>query len=1099
MSKRLVGQITVPKEILTEASEYSHDYDPLAERIKSRQIKERESEYLRKRHQRGIDVSSDPNQQSYDEVEEAHYLKQEEERVEKLIAENEQFGNGDDGNGDKTPPPPGSVEVKTPPPELEATSKPKKRKSRWDVEPSDSTQVSENQKAEQPAKKARSSRWDMVNGMNTEKQTESRVAQPTPTEQNEKISDEMLDAILPSSGYTIVEAPENYVPIRINAHKLRQQHQASGFTMLEESNLGMQEAALKSELTLSSDIAGPEDLNFFKESDKKHFAKLLEESDQPLSAEEIKERKLMKQLLRIKNGVPSVRRVALRQVTDQARYYGAKTLFNQLLPLLMETTLEDQERHLLVKVIDRVLYKLGDLVRPYTRKIVVVMQSMLIDEDKYTRAEGQELMANLSKAAGLNEMILTLRPDIGHSDDYVRNVTARTLAVVGRTLGVPALLPFIKAVCKSKKSWEARHTGSRVVVHLAGLMGCGILPHLEGLIGCIGSNLSDDEPKIRTMTAYALAALADASAPYGIEFFEPVLEQLWAGVKRQRGRGLAAFLKCVGCLIPLMNPEYSNFYTREAMTIVIREFSSPDEDMRRTVLTVISKCSATEGVTPKYVREEIWPSFARHFWTRKVAIDRRINLSVMDTTIALSKCVGPVEILKQLSVFLRDESEQFRRMTVETIDKMIKANDSKLTSLDVRGEALLIDGLLTAFQEQTKEDNILLNGFGTVISALGSRIKPYAQQIISAVLFHLANRNPLVRQNAADLIARVSGVIHQCEDDNSLLMKLNQVLYEQLGEEYPEVLGSVLGAITSIVKVANLSELQPPVRDLLPRITPILRNRHEKVQEHAIELVGQIADRGAEFVSAREWMRICFELLDLLKAHKKAIRMAANETFGYIARAIGPQDVLVTLLNNLRVQERQSRVCTAVAIAIVAETCSPFTVLPALMNEYRVPDKNVQNGVLKSLTFLFEYIPGHMAKDYVYASTSLLEDALTDRDAVHRQTAASVVKHLALTTSGLGCEDAMVHFLNLLMPNMFETSPHVIMRILSAIGAIRNATGPGLVMNYLWAGLFHAARKVRTSYWRAYNDAYIQQADALVPYYPELEGDERRYELDVFI
>lgn len=59
-------------------------------------------------------------------------------------------------------------------------------------------------------------------------------------------------------------------------------------------------------------------------------------------------------------------------------------------------------------------------------------------------------------------------------------------------------------------------------------------------------------------------------------------------------------------------------------------------------------------------------------------------------------------------------------------------------------------------------------------------------------------------------------------------------------------------------------------------------------------------------------------------------------TFGYIAKAIGPQDVLVTLLNNLKVQERQNRVCTTVAIAIVAETCSPFTVLPALMNEYRV-------------------------------------------------------------------------------------------------------------------------------------------------------------------
>ena len=38
-----------------------------------------------------------------------------------------------------------------------------------------------------------------------------------------------------------------------------------------------------------------------------------------------------------------------------------------------------------------------------------------------------------------------------------------------------------------------------------------------------------------------------------------------------------------------------------------------------------------------------------------------------------------------------------------------------------------------------------------------------------------------------------------------------------------------------------------------------------QVQENCIDLVGRIADRGAEFVPAREWMRICFELLDMLK------------------------------------------------------------------------------------------------------------------------------------------------------------------------------------------------------------------------------------------
>ncbi len=53
----------------------------------------------------------------------------------------------------------------------------------------------------------------------------------------------------------------------------------------------------------------------------------------------------------------------------------------------MQPTLEDQERHLLVKVIDRIMYKLDDLVRPYVHKILVVIEPLLIDEDYYARIE----------------------------------------------------------------------------------------------------------------------------------------------------------------------------------------------------------------------------------------------------------------------------------------------------------------------------------------------------------------------------------------------------------------------------------------------------------------------------------------------------------------------------------------------------------------------------------------------------------------------------------------------------------------------------------------------------------------------------------------
>lgn len=454
-----------------------------------------------------------------------------------------------------------------------------------------------------------------------------------------------------------------------------------------------------------------------------------------------------------------------------------------------------------------------------------------------------------------------------------------------------------------------------------------------------------------------------------------------------------------------------------------------------------------------------------------------------------------------------------------------------------------------------------------VFHITGIRVKPYLTQIVSTILWRLNNKSAKVRQQAADLTTRLAIVIKQCGEDQ-LLSKLGLVLFEQLGEEYPDTLGSIIAAEGAIANVVGMTQMNPPVKDLcecfisseqalsliichfssVPRMTPILRNRHEKVQEASINLIGRIgeyhksnyflktkystflasfsiADRGAEFVPAREWMRICFELLDLLKAHKKGIRRAAVNSFGYIAKSLGPQDVLSVLLTNLRVQERQSRVCSTVAIAIVAETCGrecsrfslrsqtdgssfylslAFTCIPAILNEYRTAELNVRTGCLKALSFVFEYV-GPQSAYYCDSVVTMLEDALTDRDLVHRQTASTIVKHLALGVAGLGCEDSMLHLMNLVWPNCFETSPHVIGAVMDAIEAMRVTLGPGVLLSYVLQGLFHPARKVREVYWRIYNALYLGAEDSLVPFYPDLgelsEGQNvyDRHPLQVFI
>ena len=41
---------------------------------------------------------------------------------------------------------------------------------------------------------------------------------------------------------------------------------------------------------------------------------------------------------------------------------------------------------------------------------------------------------------------------------------------------------------------------------------------------------------MRTITALALAALAEAATPYGIESFDSVLKPLWKGIRQHRGK-----------------------------------------------------------------------------------------------------------------------------------------------------------------------------------------------------------------------------------------------------------------------------------------------------------------------------------------------------------------------------------------------------------------------------------------------------------------------------------------------------------------------------------------------------------------------------------
>jgi splicing factor 3B subunit 1 len=65
--------------------------------------------------------------------------------------------------------------------------------------------------------------------------------------------------------------------------------------------------------------------------------------------------------------------------------------------------------------------------------------------------------------------------------------------------------------------------------------------------------------------------------------------------------------------------------------------------------------------------------------------------------------VGCADILGRIVEDLKDESEPYRRMVMETIDKVV--SDLGTADVDARLEELLIDGILYAFQEQVRSED----------------------------------------------------------------------------------------------------------------------------------------------------------------------------------------------------------------------------------------------------------------------------------------------------------------------------------------------------------------------------------------------------------
>ena len=220
-----------------------------------------------------------------------------------------------------------------------------KKKSRWDETPSNFTGATPAGSAALGMATPTPSAALNIAAM-TPEQIQAMRWERDLDERNRPLTDEELDTLFPD-GYKVLDPPASYQPIRTPGRRLIA-------TPTPSASLGYsipEEETDKSKFGVTVAAEDPT-LPALKPEDQQYFGALLEGIDESgLDAAAQRDRLIMKLLLRIKNGTPVMRKQALRQITDNSRHFGAGPLFNQVLPLLMSPALEDQERHLLVKVI----------------------------------------------------------------------------------------------------------------------------------------------------------------------------------------------------------------------------------------------------------------------------------------------------------------------------------------------------------------------------------------------------------------------------------------------------------------------------------------------------------------------------------------------------------------------------------------------------------------------------------------------------------------------------------------------------------------------------------------------------------------------------
>jgi splicing factor 3B subunit 1 len=74
---------------------------------------------------------------------------------------------------------------------------------------------------------------------------------------------------------------------------------------------------------------------------------------------------------------------------------------------------------------------------------------------------------------------------------------------------------------------------------------------------------------------------------------------------------------------------------------------------------MLSNSVSTEGVEAYFIRSDILPELFKHFWFRRMALDRRNYKQLVQTTVEMANKVAVTGMVDEIVQDLKDESEPY--------------------------------------------------------------------------------------------------------------------------------------------------------------------------------------------------------------------------------------------------------------------------------------------------------------------------------------------------------------------------------------------------------------------------------------------------------